>query len=58
MTNGRSVTEVPILHEVDPGHVVACHLTVAQRDKLRAERIKVPAAEATGIVGVSTGEDA
>jgi len=37
---------------------VACHLTVAQRDKLRAERIKVPAAEATGIVGVSTGEDA
>ena len=58
MTNGRSVTEIPILHEVDPGHVVACHLTVAQRDKLRAERIKVPAAEATGIVGVSTGEDA
>jgi peptide/nickel transport system ATP-binding protein len=51
MTHGRSETEVPILHEVDPGHLVACHLTAVQRDKLRAERVRVT-------VGKSTGEDA
>ncbi len=51
MTHGRSETEVPILHEVDPGHLVACHLTAVQRDKLRAERVRVT-------VGKSAGEDA
>jgi len=45
MTGGRSQTEIPILHEADPGHLVACHLTAAQRDKLRAERVRVTAGE-------------
>ena len=48
LTNGRSQTEIPLLREADPGHLVACHLTTAQRDKLRAERVRVPAAETTG----------
>jgi peptide/nickel transport system ATP-binding protein len=43
MTNGRSQTEVPILHEADPGHLVACHLGAVQREKLRAERSTVAA---------------
>jgi peptide/nickel transport system ATP-binding protein len=51
MTNGRSQNEVPLLHEAEPRHLVACHLTAAQRDKLRADRIKVG-------VGTTTGEDA
>jgi peptide/nickel transport system ATP-binding protein len=51
MTNGRSQTEVPLPHEAEPGHLVACHLSAVQRDKLRAERVKVP-------VGRTTGEDA
>jgi len=48
MTNGKSQTEIPILHEADPGHLVACHLTAVQREKLRAERIKVPAGNVSG----------
>jgi peptide/nickel transport system ATP-binding protein len=51
MTGGRSQNEIPILHEADPGHLVACHLTAAQRDKLRAERVRVA-------VGQPAGEDA
>jgi peptide/nickel transport system ATP-binding protein len=51
LTNGRSENEIPILHEADPGHLVACHLTAVQREKLRAERVKVAA-------GTTTGEDA
>jgi peptide/nickel transport system ATP-binding protein len=43
MTNGRSETAVPILHEADPGHLVACHLSAVQREKLRAERGRVAA---------------
>ena len=31
LTGGRSETEVPLLHEVTSGHLVACHLTAAQR---------------------------
>jgi peptide/nickel transport system ATP-binding protein len=58
LTNGRSETEVPILHEADPGHLVACHLSAAQREKLRAERVKVPVQEASGVAGGTTGEDA
>lgn len=30
-TGGRSETEVPPLRDVTPGHLVACHLTAAQR---------------------------
>jgi peptide/nickel transport system ATP-binding protein len=48
MTNGRSENEIPILHEADPGHLVACHLTALQREKLRAERVKVAAGNVTG----------
>jgi peptide/nickel transport system ATP-binding protein len=48
LTNGRSQTEIPLLREADPGHLVACHLTTAQRDKLRAERVRVSAAGTTG----------
>jgi peptide/nickel transport system ATP-binding protein len=47
MTNGRSQNEIPMLREADPGHLVACHLSAVQREKLRAERVKV-AAEVTG----------
>jgi peptide/nickel transport system ATP-binding protein len=47
LTNGRSETEVPILHEVDPRHLVACHLSAVQREKLRAERVRVPAGKST-----------
>jgi peptide/nickel transport system ATP-binding protein len=42
MTDGRSESEVPVLREVEPGHLVACHLTRVQRETLRAERISVP----------------
>jgi peptide/nickel transport system ATP-binding protein len=48
MTNGRSQTEVPLLREADPGHLVACHLSGVQRDKLRSERVKVPNRDMTG----------
>ncbi len=51
MTNGRSQNEIPLLREADPGHLVACHLSAAQRDQLRAERVKVAA-------GGTSGEDA
>jgi peptide/nickel transport system ATP-binding protein len=47
LTNGRSENEIPILHEAEAGHLVACHLTAVQREKLRAERFKV-AANITG----------
>jgi peptide/nickel transport system ATP-binding protein len=30
-TSGRAETEVPELHEIEPGHQVACHLTTSQR---------------------------
>jgi peptide/nickel transport system ATP-binding protein len=33
LTGGRSETEVPPLREVTSGHLVACHLTAAQRDR-------------------------
>jgi peptide/nickel transport system ATP-binding protein len=38
MTGGRSQTEIPVLREVDPGHLVACHLTADQRRKFRAQQ--------------------
>jgi peptide/nickel transport system ATP-binding protein len=48
LTNGRSFDEVPLLHETGPGHLVACHLSAAQRERLRIERIKVAAGQAPG----------
>jgi peptide/nickel transport system ATP-binding protein len=41
LTGGRSETEVPRLRELEPGHVVACHLTAEQRLEIREEEIKV-----------------
>jgi peptide/nickel transport system ATP-binding protein len=48
MTDGRSATEVPLLREITPGHLVACHLTGAQRERLRASRIGIDSAATTG----------
>jgi peptide/nickel transport system ATP-binding protein len=48
LTNGRSQTEIPLLHEADPGHLVACHLSAELRDKLRAERVRVAAGQTAG----------
>ena len=39
LTDGRSQTEVPALREVEPGHLVACHLTADQRRKARTEQL-------------------
>jgi peptide/nickel transport system ATP-binding protein len=35
-TAGRSETEVPVLREAGPGHLVACHLTMDQRAEILA----------------------
>jgi peptide/nickel transport system ATP-binding protein len=51
LTDGRSATEIPALREIEPGHLVACHLTGAQRAKLRAERV-------AAFVAAPDGEDA
>jgi peptide/nickel transport system ATP-binding protein len=38
LTGGRSETERPMLREVEPGHLVACHLTPEQREQIRGEQ--------------------
>jgi len=38
LTGGRSETEVPVLREIEPGHLAACHLTRAQREEIQAAR--------------------
>jgi peptide/nickel transport system ATP-binding protein len=38
-TDGRSQAEVPALRPVNPGHLVACHLTRDQRRNFRAELV-------------------
>ena len=40
-TGGRSETTVPALHELEPGHLVACHLTADQRREIRGDEITV-----------------
>jgi peptide/nickel transport system ATP-binding protein len=40
-TGGRSETTVPMLHEVEPGHLVACHLTADQRREIRGDQVTV-----------------
>jgi len=40
-TGGRSQTTVPMLHELEPGHLVACHLTADQRREIRGDEITV-----------------
>jgi peptide/nickel transport system ATP-binding protein len=37
LNQGKSEHEVPVLHEVDPGHLVACHLSTARRAEIKAE---------------------
>ncbi len=39
LTGGLSETEVPRLRDIDPGHLVACHLKVSQRLEIRGEDI-------------------
>jgi peptide/nickel transport system ATP-binding protein len=39
LTGGKSETQIPLLHEIEPGHRVACHLSNAQRATLRTERV-------------------
>ncbi len=39
MTGGRSTTDIPELREIEPGHLVACHLTQTQRTTLRSDRL-------------------
>jgi peptide/nickel transport system ATP-binding protein len=41
LTGGRSETEQPLLREVEPSHLVACHLTAEQREEIRGEQAKV-----------------
>ncbi len=41
LTGGKSITEVPELREVAPGHLVACHLTAEQQRTIWTEQIKV-----------------
>ncbi len=38
LTSGRSSTEVPRPREVEPGHLVACHLSAGQQRQLWAQR--------------------
>jgi peptide/nickel transport system ATP-binding protein len=35
-TGGRSQDTVPLLREIEPGHLAACHLTAEQRAEIRA----------------------
>jgi peptide/nickel transport system ATP-binding protein len=37
LTGGRSGNEVPALRDISGGHLVACHLTAAQRAEYWAE---------------------
>jgi peptide/nickel transport system ATP-binding protein len=52
LTGGRSTAEVPRLREVEPGHLVACHLTAGQRKAARAAQVtadnKTPTAGSAG----------
>jgi peptide/nickel transport system ATP-binding protein len=54
MTGGRSQADVPALREVEPSHLVACHLTADQRRTFRAEQV-LEQAEAP-IAGITQGD--
>ena len=41
LTGGRSQGDVPRLRELEPGHLVACHLTADQRREIRQDDKKV-----------------
>ena len=59
LTDGKADTEVPPLREVEPGHLVACHLTAQRQRELWAQQaaVETPAAE-TPPVETLTGEEA
>jgi peptide/nickel transport system ATP-binding protein len=46
LTGGRSIDQVPLLRETDPGHLIACHLSAADRRNIRAD--SAPLREAAG----------
>ena len=48
LTGGRSETEVPPLREVEPGHLVACHLSRGQRLEIRGELAEAGHTPTTG----------
>jgi len=50
LTDGKSFTEIPLLREIEPGHLVACHLTGSQRQRLRAERTGIASAALSDVV--------
>ena len=60
LNGGRSLTEVPPLHAVTSGHLVACHLTVAQRAEqwalLSADKVPEGAGEPVPQDPVSRGQ--
>ncbi len=40
LNNGRSQTEVPVLREASPGHLVACHLSDEERSRIFTEEVQ------------------
>jgi peptide/nickel transport system ATP-binding protein len=64
LTDGKAATEVPPLREVEPGHLVACHLTAQRQRELWAQRatLATSATEAPSVetpsVETLTGEEA
>ena len=50
LTDGKSITEIPLLREIEPGHLVACHLTGSQRQRLRADRTGIASAPLSDVV--------
>jgi peptide/nickel transport system ATP-binding protein len=52
LTGGRSAEEVPELREVTPGHLIACHLTAADRRGIWADNSPLKA----GAPGARQGE--
>jgi peptide/nickel transport system ATP-binding protein len=41
LTGGRSQADIPLLREMNPGHLVACHLTASQRREIRGDEVTV-----------------
>jgi peptide/nickel transport system ATP-binding protein len=58
LTGGQAATEVPPLREVEPGHLVACHLTAQRQRELWAQRATAETLPAeTPAVETLTGEE-
>jgi peptide/nickel transport system ATP-binding protein len=54
-TNGKSVSEVPELRPVSPGHLAACHLSIDERRRIWGELLAKQLAPASNN---GQGEDA